>query len=134
MGLSPRRVNDYAKGVIRERGVQVPKNNEPSIRSELSMRQIPTGRLVARLGLSKYYGEHAQDLLTLEPDSVYIPFRQHIGKAATPNVTEGSAVQIGDLIGKAATDGLSANIHASIVGTVLQIDEAGATIMRKKEA
>ncbi len=134
MGLSPRRVNDYVKTVIRERGVNVPKNSEPSARKELSIRKIPTGRLVARLGLSKYYNEHAQDLIILNPSSVFIPFRQHIGKMAVPNVTAGSFVKMGDLIGKAAEDGLSANIHASITGEVTNIDETGATIVLKKEA
>ncbi len=133
MGLSPKRVNDYIKGVIREKGIDVPKNREPAIKKELPMRQIPTERLVARLGLSKYYSEHASDLLTLEPCSVYIPFKQHIGKPAVPNIGVGSVVQVGDLIGK-ASEGLSANIHSSISGTITQIDEAGATITRKKEA
>ncbi len=135
MGLSPRRVNDYVKGVIREKGVNVPKNTQPCMRKELTMRQIPTGRLVARLGLSKYYSEHVEgeSITQLSPNSVYIPLKQHIGKAAVPNVSVGSTVKTGDLIGKAA-EGLSANIHASIAGTVEKIDEMGVTIARTKEA
>lgn len=53
---------------------------------------------------------------------VAIPLRQHIGKPATPVVEAGSTVKRGQLIGKA--DGMiSANVHASVAGTVKALEE-----------
>lgn len=59
MGLSPRKVNGYIKGELRKRGIQVPRNMEPHAREFVDERKTPTDRLVARLGLSAYYGLHA---------------------------------------------------------------------------
>ncbi|NCB63730.1 MAG: proton-conducting membrane transporter, partial [Clostridia bacterium] len=56
MGLSPRKVNGYIKGELRKRGIQVPRNMEPVVREFVDQRKTPTDRLVARLGLSQYYG------------------------------------------------------------------------------
>ena len=49
MGLSPRKVNQYIKGQLRQRGIQVPRNMEPQARSFVDQRHTPTDRLVARL-------------------------------------------------------------------------------------
>ncbi|NDW17515.1 electron transport complex subunit RsxC [Dysgonomonas sp. 216] len=56
------------------------------------------------------------------PSLVVIPLSQHIGKPAIPVVNKGDIVKTGTLLAKA--DGLiSANIHSSVSGTVLKIDE-----------
>ena len=82
MGLSPRKVNQYIKTQLRSRGIQVPRNMEPQARTFVDQRHTPTDRLVARLGLSQYYGLHAHECRELNPDEVFIPFSQHIGKPA----------------------------------------------------
>jgi electron transport complex protein RnfC len=62
------------------------------------------------------------ELLPL-PVSVTIPLSQHAGSPATPVVTKGDKVLVGQLIGK--TSGyISANIHSSVSGTVSRIDPA----------
>ena len=68
---------------------------------------------------------------SLSPETVCIPFRQHIGKSASPVRSVGDAVEKGDLLA-AAADGISANIHASISGVVTEIDENGARIIARK--
>lgn len=73
MGLSPRKVNGYIKGELRKRGIQVPRNMEPHAREFVDERKTPTDRLVARLGLSAYYGLHAHTCIPLEPETVFIP-------------------------------------------------------------
>lgn len=56
------------------------------------------------------------------PHVCYIPLQQHTGKPAEPVVEAGDTVQEGQLIGKA--DGfISANVHSSIPGKVLEIAE-----------
>lgn len=132
MGLSPRKVNDYLKGELRNRGIQVSQNLAPVAQSAVDIRKTPTDRLVARLGLGAYYAEHAHTCLELTPDDVFIPFQQHIGKPAVAVKGIGSGVEKGELIAK-ADEGLSANIHASVTGTVTDITPKGMMIRRRKE-
>ena len=131
MGLSPRRVNQYIKGELRQKGIQVPRNMEPQARPFVDDRKTPTGRLIARLGLAQYDGKHAHTCKTLEPERVTIPFQQHIGKPAVPVKSAGDTVRRGELLAQAA-EGLSVNIHASIDGVVEQVTGTGATIRRKE--
>lgn len=127
MGLSPRKVNQYLKGQLREKGIQVPKNQHPKALPGIEYRHTPTERLVSRLGLSAYYGLHAHECRELTPDEVFVPFSQHIGKPAQPVKQPGDTVQRGELLAQAA-EGLSANIHASISGVIAEITEKGARI------
>lgn len=134
MGLSPRKVNSYLKGRLREQGIQVPRNLSPKAREGSLYGKVPTDRLVARLGLSGYYHQHAEDDCNeLFPQQVHISFRQHIGKPALPVVKTGDTVQKGDLLA-AAAEGLSANIHSSLDGIVTEINADGAVIRRSWEA
>lgn len=105
---------------------------EPHAREFVDERKTPTDRLVARLGLSAYYGLHAHTCIPLEPETVFIPFQQHIGKPAVPVKAVGDPVAKGELLAQAAPDGLSANIHASIDGVVTEITPAGARLCRKE--
>ena len=132
MGLSPRKINSYMKGKLRERGIQVERQMEPHAREGLDYHRTPTERLVTRLGLSEYYHLHAHECFELCPNEVYIPFQQHIGKPAVPAKSAGDTVTRGELLA-AAAEGLSANIHASMDGTVVSIDEKGAVIRGKEE-
>ena len=53
MGLSPRKVNDYMKGKLREKGIQVPRNLEPQALPNIDTHRIPTERLIARSGIKR---------------------------------------------------------------------------------
>lgn len=132
MGLSPRKVNGYIKGELRNRGIQVPKNPNPEARSGVDDHKTPTDRLITRLGLAEYYGKHAHDCRELTPESVFIPFQQHIGKPAIPVKAVGDRVAKGELLAQAA-EGLSANIHASMDGVITEITQAGARLCRKED-
>ncbi len=130
MGLSPRMINVYLKRRLREMGVTIDKTENPKALDCIDYRRTPTERLVSRLGLGQYYSMHAHDCIQMEPDEVYIPFSQHIGKLALPVVTVGESVKKGALLASAA-EGLSANIHASIDGKVVSVDDSGALIRRE---
>ncbi len=56
------------------------------------------------------------------PAQVAIPFGQHIGAPSTPVVAKGDKIKVGQLIAK-PTGFVSANIHSSVSGTVLKLDE-----------
>ncbi len=55
------------------------------------------------------------------PSKVYIPMQQHIGAPAQPLVSKGDYVKKGQLIGN-FENGLSCPIHASVSGTVADIE------------
>ncbi len=55
------------------------------------------------------------------PEQVIIPLSQHIGAPATPVVQKGDQVKAGQLIAQAGGF-VSANIHSSVSGTVVAID------------
>ena len=131
MGLSPRKVNIFIKGRLRERGIDVPKNASPQAREDMMDRLVPTDRLIARLGLSEWNGLHAKECLELAPERVSIALKQHIGAPAVPCVSEGGEVKCGELIAAAAENALSANIHASMDGVIEHIDANTAVIRAK---
>jgi Na+-translocating ferredoxin:NAD+ oxidoreductase RnfC subunit len=54
MGLSPRKVNDHFKQMIRQKGLTVPRNLQPVPALASNEGRTPTLRLVARLGLTAY--------------------------------------------------------------------------------
>ena len=52
-----------------------------------------------------------------DPEKVWLPLSQHLGKPAEPIVAEGDRVLRGQLVAKKA-EGLSANVYSPIAGTV----------------
>lgn len=116
------------KGKFREKGIMVKKNPNPIARSTVDISKVPTDRLIARLNLGKYNGLHAHTCIELTPKEVFIPLAQHIGKPAISTKSIGDTVFEGELIGKADETGLSANIHASVNGTVKEVTSSGVRI------
>lgn len=57
------------------------------------------------------------------PETVVIPLSQHIGAPASAVVAKGDPVKVGTLIGK-AEGFVSANVHASVSGTIAKVDHA----------
>lgn len=132
MGLSPRKMNDYTKGLLRGLGINPERNQSPVAKSTIEQRRIPTERLIARLGLSDYVFHIEPKLVDgLEVKEVVVPVGQHIGKPASPVVKVGDYVNAGDLVAEAA-EGLSANIHTGFAGTVTEIGPAGIRISKKE--
>ena len=129
MGLSPRKMNDYVKGLLRQRGINPAKNQEPVAYSYVDDRRIPTGRLIARLGLAEYHTHELPDTFEMDVEEVIIPLSQHIGKPAEACVKVGDTVNAGDLVANAA-EGLSVNIHTGFAGTVKEIGPQGIRIAK----
>ena len=68
----------------------------------------------------KYSAESAIEILPL-PKTVSIPIAQHIGAPSKPIVAKGDKVKVGDKIAESAGF-VSANIHSSVSGTVVKVD------------
>ncbi|MBQ3116220.1 MAG: electron transport complex subunit RsxC [Clostridia bacterium] len=85
-----------------------------------------------RKGKNYPYGIHVRDMKELccdlpienlpAPKKVYLSMSQHIGAPATPIVNVGDKVKKGQLVGQASGP-VSANVYASIPGTVVGIEE-----------
>jgi len=67
------------------------------------------------------------------PEQVSIPLSQHIGAPAKCLVKKGDKVKVGTLIGESASF-ISANIHSSVSGTVLKIENVPDASGYKKQA
>jgi len=128
MLLSPRRVNVSIKPLLRERGIDPERNMLPKMREYFEERLVPTGRLVARLGLARYARHLGNELTELKPDRVSISLRQQIGAPCIPCVQEGVRVLTGDLIASPPEGKLGANLHASIDGVVSSIENEAIVI------
>ena len=128
MMLSPRRVNAFVKPMFRERGIDTMRNMKPEARDFFEQRLVPTARLTARLGLTRYVKHLGNELLGLEPAGVTISLRQHIGAPCIPCVSQGARVKTGDLIAIPPEGKLGANLHASIDGVVIALGNEAITI------
>ena len=95
----------------------------------IDFRKVPTKKLMQRLDVLKF--EDAGPLIDINfsPKKVRIPLRQHIGIAAKPVVQRGDVVQKYDLIAE-SNGRISTNIHASIDGHIVEINEKEIIIQR----
>jgi len=128
MMLSPRRVNVHMKPLLRERGIDPIRNMAPAMCEFFDERLVPTERLVARLGLTRYVRHLGDELTELKPDLVSISLRQQIGAPCIPCVQQGARVSAGDLIAAPPEGKLGAKLHASIDGVVLAIEKESIVV------
>ncbi|MBP7553320.1 MAG: electron transport complex subunit RsxC [Spirochaetes bacterium] len=80
----------------------------------------------------KYITNRKSITFTDVPDRVYIPVIQHIGAPAKIIVSVGQVVEEGQLIAE-ANGFVSANIHSSIPGTVVAIEERYLSVGKKSQ-
>lgn len=131
-GLSPRTLITEYKNGLRKAGVKPPKEVEVAPVSSLrEYHKVPEGRLEARLGLTKYDVPAPLDDNVVPMHKVRELFSQHIGAPAKPAVKLGDSVKRGQIIANAA-EGLSVPIHASICGTVTEVQDKYIEITSEK--
>jgi Na+-translocating ferredoxin:NAD+ oxidoreductase RnfC subunit len=129
--IQPRRILSDLKNELKRRGVPNPHTRrELSADAVREYRQIPTSRLVARLGLARY--DLPAPLLPESPSParVVLPMLQHVGEPARPVVREGSEVLEGDVLGEIPEGKLGARVHSSIKGIVESVSTEAVTITR----
>jgi len=130
--IRPRRILSELKAELKRRGVENPHRKDALDADAVRQyRQIPSSRLVQRLGLSRYDepAETAAD--TLSAARVRLLMRQHIGAPAVPVVEEGAAVLAGDVVGEIPAGALGARVHASISGEVTRVSTSEVVIERR---
>lgn len=120
-GLSPRRINQFLKAELKKKKVH-PKWKTAAIPAWYEGRQIPVSRLLGRMGIRQYYKEAEWLNTEVEAKKVSLPLQQHIGEPAIPIVQTGQKIKEGELIAKIPAGKLGANLHASITGTIIEVN------------
>lgn len=127
--IQPRRILADLKAELVRRGVENPhRRQDVRAGSVREYRQIPTSRLVQRLGLSEYDRDAPFDERPVEPDRVVLLLTQHAGRPARPVVEEGQRLLEGDVVADVEAGSLGARIHASITGTVEAVTDERVAI------
>ncbi|WDP90305.1 MAG: 4Fe-4S dicluster domain-containing protein [Desulfobacter sp.] len=122
-GLHPRMANEWLKGKLAEKNIRYTSTKESySGRANRDYRQVPSKRLIARLGLTRFDQDAPITDQTLEPAEVRIATRQHVGAPCVPAVSAGDRVEKGQIIGNIPEGSLGAPIHASISGRVTGVE------------
>ncbi len=121
MGLSPRQVNVYVKKNLT--GVKFQDDGVYNTADFRDFRKVPPKKIMARMGLIKYYENKVKDFEDITSNIVNIPIKQHIGAPSEPVVKVGDFVEAGQLLAKGSFDKVSANIHSSIKGEVVSVDD-----------
>jgi len=113
---------DYKAG-LRAHGIKPPQGVVPKpVGDEREYRKVPMERLMARLDLTKYNKEAPLNDEVADVKKVRIMLSQHIGAPASAVVSVGDKVEVGQMIAGPG-NGLSVAIHASISGSVTEVNE-----------
>lgn len=122
-GLSPRSLMADYKAGLRAAGIRPPQGVVPKpVGEEREYRKVPMERLMARLDLTKYNKEAPLNDEVADVKKVRIMLSQHIGAPASAIVKVGDKVEVGQMIAQPG-NGLSVAIHASISGSVTEVND-----------
>lgn len=122
-GLSPRSLMADYKAGLRAAGIRPPQGVVPKpVGAEREYRKVPMERLMARLDLTKYNKEAPLNDEVADVKKVRVMLSQHIGAPASAVVKVGDKVEVGQMIAQPG-NGLSVAIHASISGSVTEVNE-----------
>lgn len=95
-------------------------------------RKVPTGRLIARLGLKQYdRPAPLREDASFAPELVCLSLTAHVGAPAKPLVKEGDEVLCGQLIAEVPESSMGACVHASVEGIVESAADGWIKIRRK---
>ena len=123
-GLSPRAVFKSVKENLVKKGAKnILSSSDITPHKMRDLRKFSAHRLVQRLGLAKLDRPAMLYPEEMIPAKVKIALHQNVGAASLPVVKPGDEVKEGTLIAKIPDKALGANLHASINGTVLKVDE-----------
>lgn len=121
-GLSPKTIIQEFKAGLRSAGIKAGSPDPAPVKDDREYKKVPVHRLASKLGLTKYDIPAPFDDTARRTATVKIPLSQHIGAPARSVVKKGDRVSAGQMIAEPA-EGLSVGIHASIDGTVTDINE-----------
>lgn len=121
--LFPKEACDQAKHDMRTAGLKFVQTKEIRVHPMKESRRVPLTQLRKRLKVEEYETETPFQKIDFSPRRVRIKLAQHVGKAATPQVSPGETVKKGALVARVAESELGVNIHASINGKVKDVND-----------
>jgi Na+-translocating ferredoxin:NAD+ oxidoreductase RnfC subunit len=128
MGLSPRRMNIWVKGMLRAQGATVQDTTVHEDQTDMrEYRRIAQSRLIDRLELDEY-PTHLDGVVRIDPARVVVPTRHGVGMASEPVVAAGEAVTEGQVIARVGFEQVGCLVHASVSGTVTEATADHITI------
>ncbi len=122
-GINPRMANLYYMTKLREEGIKHTPKAQFTADPMRPYRQVPSGRLIARLGLKKFNRPAPLTDEVLSVDTVAISLHDHVGAPAVPSVSPGEAVKKGQCIADVPEGSLGAPVHASIDGVIESVTD-----------
>ncbi|MCL2563036.1 MAG: SLBB domain-containing protein [Oscillospiraceae bacterium] len=131
MELMPHRIMGKLKGEFLRNKVPFEKRESRGASDERPYKNLPTARMITRLGLKKYDVPAPMEDGILPIERVKIPLKQHIGAPCTACVTVGQAVTAGDAIGTVAEGQLGSPVHTGISGVVTAVTDTHIEIQAK---
>jgi Na+-translocating ferredoxin:NAD+ oxidoreductase RnfC subunit len=129
-GLNPSKMMNKIKTGLAQAGVSPEKKIARKVDSNNESKKVPVSRLISRLGIKKYDVDALFCDDAINSEIVRIPLNTHIGAPANPVVTIGAMVLKGDVIGEKQEDKLGARAHASVDGTITEVNDTYIEITR----
>lgn len=122
--LDPQAISMSVKGSLGKHGLKRQNNKAPEkVREERASRLVSSSKLIDRLGIRRYVKDKVERRnIKLAPANVYIELKQHVGAPAAALVKVGDKVKVGDIIAQTPETALGTTMHASINGTVKEIN------------
>jgi len=111
-------------------GVKPWKEVARRVDRDYDIKKIPVSRLISRLGIRKYDVDSPLTENTIAVDEVIIPLKMHIGVPSEAVVSKGERVEKDSLIADIPNEKLGAKVHASISGTITEIDDKSIRISK----
>jgi Na+-translocating ferredoxin:NAD+ oxidoreductase RnfC subunit len=121
-GLDPREACINAKRGAREKGMRWTGAPPEKPHPMNAYRRTPTARIFQRLALDGFENHAPLAESGIQPNRVVLPLQQHLGAPSLPVVKPGDRVREGALVAEIPEGKLGARVHASIEGTVIQVD------------
>ncbi|WP_028581709.1 4Fe-4S dicluster domain-containing protein [Desulfogranum japonicum] len=131
-GLYPSQSCIYNKRQLSQAKITHQGGGEQGVHPLISYRRMPMEKVMSRLDLNRFVNKGPLMDIPEEITKVRVPLQQHIGAPCQPLVKQGDRVEAGQKIATCSTN-LGAEIHASIAGEVVMVDQVAVTIEKKAE-
>ncbi|MCE5344622.1 MAG: SLBB domain-containing protein [Eubacteriales bacterium] len=122
MGLTPSVVMTMLKQELSKAGVRPIPETDIQPEPFIVLKAVPVKRMIARMGLAAFDLPAPYSPKTVSPRQVRLLLTQHVGKASEPVVRVGDRVVKGQLVARIPEKALGAALHASISGTVVEVN------------
>ena len=130
--LDPQAVSMEIKGLLGKHGLKRQNNKAPeAVRPERASRLVSSSVLIDKLGIRKYVKAKVERRdVEFNPSKLYIELKQHVGAPAVALVKKGDKVKVGDIVAQTPPEALGTTMHASVNGTVSEVNNRFIIISR----